>query len=107
MKSLPLVRVILRELQRSDLNLLAAYRKIPVLTGRVSRVVYTRALTRAVYRKTRAEIAALLEASGRVTVPDDRAATREAARPRDPPRAGEAALHQHPRQRLVRRPRQP
>jgi hypothetical protein len=28
-KSLPLVRVILRELQRSDLNLLAAYRKIP------------------------------------------------------------------------------
>jgi hypothetical protein len=71
-KSLPLVRVILRELQRSDLNLLAAYRKIPVLTGRVQRVVYTRALTRAVYRKTRAEIAALLEASGRVTVPDDR-----------------------------------
>jgi hypothetical protein len=71
-KSVPLVRVILRELQRSDLNLLAAYRKIPVLTGRVQRVVYTRALTRAVYRKTRAEIAALLEASGRVTVPDDR-----------------------------------
>jgi len=71
-KSLPLVRVILRELQRSDLNLLAAYRKIPVLTGRVRRVVYTRALTRAVYRKSRAEIAALLEASGRVTVPDDR-----------------------------------
>ena len=71
-KSLPLVRVILRELQRSDLNLLAAYRKIPVLTGRVRRVVYTRALTRAVYRKSRTEIAALLAASGRVTVPDDR-----------------------------------
>ncbi len=71
-KSLPLVRVILRELQRSDLNLLAAYRKIPMLTGRVQRVVYTRALTRAVYRKSRVEIAALLEASGRVTVPDDR-----------------------------------
>ena len=70
-KSLPLVRVILRELQRSDLNVLAAYRKIPVLTGRVSRVVYTRALTRAVYRKSRPEIAALLDASGRVTVPDD------------------------------------
>ena len=71
-KSLALVRVILRELQRSDLNLLSAYRKIPVLTGRVSRVVYTRALTRAVYRKSRAEIAALLDASGRTTVPDDR-----------------------------------
>jgi hypothetical protein len=71
-KSLPLVRVILRELQRSDLNVLAAYRKIPVLSGRVSRVVYTRALTRAVYRKSRAEIAALLDASGRVTVLEDR-----------------------------------
>ena len=34
-KSLPLVRVILRELQRSDLSLLAAYRQIPILTGRV------------------------------------------------------------------------
>lgn len=71
-KSLPLVRVILRELQRSDLNLLAAYRKIPVLTGRVARVAYTRAMTRAVYRKSRAEILALLDASGRPTVPEDR-----------------------------------
>ena len=70
-KSLPLVRVILRELQRSDLNLLAAYRKIPVLTGRVQRVVYTRALTRAVYRQSRAEIAALLEASNRPSATED------------------------------------
>jgi hypothetical protein len=71
-KSLPLVRVILRELQRSDLNLLAAYRKIPILTGRVERVAYTRARTRAVYRKTRAEIVALLEASPRPLAADDR-----------------------------------
>jgi hypothetical protein len=71
-KSLPLVRVILRELQRSDLNLLAAYRKIPILTGRVERVAYTRARTRAVYRKTRAEILALLEASPRPLAADDR-----------------------------------
>jgi hypothetical protein len=70
-KSLPLVRVILRELQRSDLNLLAAYRKIPILTGRVSRVVYTRAHTRAVYRKSRADIAALLKASNRLTAAGD------------------------------------
>jgi len=70
-KSLPLVRVVLRELQRSDLNVLAAYRKIPVLTGRVSRIVYTRALTRAVYRKSRAEIAELLEASNRLSAPAD------------------------------------
>lgn len=59
-KALPLVRVILRELQRSDLNLLAAYRKIPILSGRIERVAYTRARTRAVYRKTRDEIAALV-----------------------------------------------
>ena len=70
-KSLPLVRVILRELQRSDLNLLAAYRRIPILTGRVARVAYTRALTRAVYRKSRAEIATMLEASNRATAAAD------------------------------------
>lgn len=70
-KSIPLVRVILRELQRSDLNLLAAYRKIPILTGRISRVVYTRAHTRAVYRKSRADIAALLKASNRLTAAGD------------------------------------
>jgi hypothetical protein len=71
-KSLPLVRVILRELTRSDLNVLAAYRKIPILTGRIERVAYTRARTRAVYRKTRAEILALLEASPRPLAADDR-----------------------------------
>jgi len=63
-KSLPLVRVLLRELQASDLNLLAAYRKIPVLTGRPERVAYVRAETRAVYRKTRADIAAMLDRLG-------------------------------------------
>jgi hypothetical protein len=72
-KSLPLVRVILRELQRSDVNLLAAYRKVPILTGRVARVVYTRACTRAVYRKTRAEIAAMLATTDRPGADDDRA----------------------------------
>jgi hypothetical protein len=70
-KSLPLVRVILRELQRSDLSLLAAYRQIPILTGRVKRVAYTRARTRAVYRKTRAEIAAMIAATGRLTAAED------------------------------------
>jgi hypothetical protein len=70
-KSLPLVRVILRELQRSDLNLLAAYRKIPILTGRVARVAYTRAHTRAVYRKDRAAIAALLQSQDRPGTEDD------------------------------------
>jgi len=70
-KSLPLVRVILRELQRSDLSLLAAYRRIPILTGRVKRVAYTRAHTRAVYRKDRAAITALLQAQDRPGTDDD------------------------------------
>ncbi len=39
-------RRLLRELQRSDLSLLAAYRQIPLLTGRVQRLAYTRARTR-------------------------------------------------------------
>ncbi|MCJ7453357.1 MAG: hypothetical protein MUO39_12925 [Steroidobacteraceae bacterium] len=72
-KSLPLVRVILRELQRSDVNLLAAYRKVPILTGRVARVVYTRACTRAVYRKTREEIAAMLSTTDRPGAEEDQA----------------------------------
>jgi len=70
-KSLPLVRVILRELQRSDLSLLAAYRQIPILTGRVKRVAYTRARTRAVYRKDRASILALLQGQDRTGSDDD------------------------------------
>jgi hypothetical protein len=72
-KMLPLVRVILRELQHSDLNLLAAYRKIPILSGRVVRVAYVRARTRSVYRKSRAEIAALLDGLDRPGVAEDRA----------------------------------
>jgi len=72
-KMLPLVRVILRELQHSDLNLLAAYRKVPILSGRVRRVAYIRARTRSVYRKTRAEIAALLDGIDRPGVTEDRA----------------------------------
>jgi len=71
-KLVPLVRLILRELQRSDLNLLAAYRKIPMLTGRVARVAYTRARTRAVYRKSRLEIANMLSNLDRPGVMEDR-----------------------------------
>lgn len=60
-KALPLIRVILRSLQRSDLNLLAAYRKIPLLLAPPISVVYTRAQTRAVYRKSIQDIRELLE----------------------------------------------
>ena len=60
-KAIPAIRVILRNIQRSDLNLLAAYRKLPILDAPPATVTYTRANTRAVYRKTVEEIAAMLE----------------------------------------------
>ena len=61
-RALQAVRVLLRNIQRSDLNLLAAYRKIPILAAPPVSVTYTRANTRAVYRKSVAEIQELLEA---------------------------------------------
>lgn len=62
-KALPIIRVILRAIQRSDLNLLAAYRRIPILDSNPTRIVYTRAHTRSVYRKKIDDIAALLQTS--------------------------------------------
>jgi hypothetical protein len=59
-KAIPAIRVILRNIQRSDLNLLAAYRKIPILDAPAAKVIYTRANTRAVYKKSVEEIAAML-----------------------------------------------
>ena len=72
-RALPLIRVILRRLQRSDLNLLAAYRRIPILGARPCSVVYTRARTRSVYRKTVEQIMALLESSDAPKAMADRA----------------------------------
>src|SRR3984957_5909586 len=59
-KAIPALRVILRNIQRSDVNLLAAYRKIPILDAPPASVTYTRANTRAVYRESIEEIDALL-----------------------------------------------
>jgi hypothetical protein len=59
-KAIPAIRVILRNIQRSDLNLLAAYRKIPILDAPPGTVTYTRANTRAVYRKTIEEVLEIL-----------------------------------------------
>jgi hypothetical protein len=56
-KAVPAIRVVLRNVQRSDLNLLAAYRKIPILAAPPVIVTYSRAHTRAVYRHTVDEIA--------------------------------------------------
>jgi hypothetical protein len=59
-KAIPALRVILRHIQRSDLNVNAAYRKIPILGSQPATVTYTRANTRAVYRKTVEQIADML-----------------------------------------------
>jgi len=59
-RAIPALRVILRNIQRSDVNLLAAYRKIPILNAPPASVTYTRANTRAVYRKSIEEIAEIL-----------------------------------------------
>jgi hypothetical protein len=59
-KAIPALRVILRNIQRSDLNVHAAYRKIPILECQPATVTYTRANTRSVYRKSVEEIASML-----------------------------------------------
>jgi hypothetical protein len=62
-EAIPVIRAILRSIQRSDLNLLAAYRKIPILGATPTRIAYTRARTRAVYRKRVEEIGDMLQQS--------------------------------------------
>jgi len=59
-KAISVIRVILRNIQRSDLNLLAAYRKIPILGAPPVSITYTRARTRAVYRKSIDELYQML-----------------------------------------------
>jgi hypothetical protein len=79
-EKLALVRVVLRAIQHSDLNLLAAYRKIPILGAPPESVTFFRAHTRAVYRKSVEEIFNLLATSESPAASADRA--RLAALPR-------------------------
>jgi hypothetical protein len=72
-RAIPVIRVILRTIQRSDLNLLAAYRKIPLLDAPPISVTYTRANTRSVYRKPVDEIYGMLSNSEALTASADRA----------------------------------
>ena len=67
------VRAILRTIQRSDLNLLAAYRKIPILEAPPASITYTRAMTRSVYRKSIEELYVLLNTLEGPTASADRA----------------------------------
>lgn len=72
-KAIAAIRVVLRNIQRSDLNLLAAYRKIPLLAAPPASVTFTRANTRAVYRKSVGEIDEMLLNHGGPSVAADRA----------------------------------
>lgn len=60
-KPMSVIRLMLRDVGRPRLNLLAATRKIPVLEKRPKKVGYVKAKTRAVYKQTREELLALLE----------------------------------------------
>jgi hypothetical protein len=59
-RAIPAIRAILRNIQRSDVNLLAAYRKIPILKTPPVLITFTRAFTRAVYQKSVDEIYTML-----------------------------------------------
>jgi hypothetical protein len=72
-RALPLVRVVLRSIGRSDLNLLAAYRRIQILGAMPVRISYTRARTRAVYKKTIEATYRLLDGSDAPAAIRDRA----------------------------------
>jgi hypothetical protein len=72
-RAISAMRVILRNIQRSDLNLLAAYRKIPILDAPPASITYTRANTRSVYRKSVDELYGLLSNAEGPTAAADRA----------------------------------
>ena len=82
-KAIPVIRAVLRSLQRSDVNLNAAYRKIPILAAPPKSVRYTRASTRNVYRKPIEEIAAKLTNFDGPDAAEDRDALARIARTDD------------------------
>jgi hypothetical protein len=67
-----LVRVILRNIGRSHLNLTAAYRQVPILGAYPARIAYTRTLTRRVRRMTREALLERLQFSDKPRAAEDR-----------------------------------
>lgn len=72
-RAIPAIRAILRNIQRSDVNLLAAYRKIPILKTPPVLITFTRAFTRAVYQKSVDELYTMLLPSEHPKASADRA----------------------------------
>ncbi len=71
-----LVRVVLRNIGHAHLNLLAAYRKVPILGAQPARIAYTRTLTRRVRRQTRDALLERLRFSEKPGAAEDRARLR-------------------------------
>jgi hypothetical protein len=59
-KEVQWMRLILRDIGRPNLNLLAAYRHVPILDARPLRVGYVNANTRSTYRRSREELIRML-----------------------------------------------
>jgi hypothetical protein len=72
-KAIPVIRAVLRNIQRSDLNLLSAYRKIPILDAPPASITDTRANTRAVYRRSIDEVFEMLSRLNSPAAAADRA----------------------------------
>lgn len=75
-RAIPLSRAILRTMGRADLNLIAAYRQIPILERPPASIGYVRAVTRAVYRRSREAVLEMLEHSAHPEAAADRARIR-------------------------------
>lgn len=65
-----LTTVVLRHIQSSDLNLLAAYREVPIVTDEVDKIRFMLTRTRSVPRRTVGALIEQLEATERGTVAD-------------------------------------
>ena len=66
-----LVRVILAHIQESDINLLAAWRTIPILKAQPKLIAFSATQSRAVYKKEKEEIKQMLDDSRDVRARDD------------------------------------
>ncbi len=76
-KPMPWARLMLRELGRPRLSMVAAYRHIPLLESAPVRVGYVRAKSRSVYRRAREDLVSLLNESLRPEAAEDLARLRK------------------------------
>jgi len=66
-----LIRVILANIEESNVNLLAAWRIIPILSSQPQTIQFSETKSRAVYKKHRTEIQMMLQESRHIKAQDD------------------------------------